>query len=192
MGLPSWLRSLVGKILWRREWLPTPVSLSGEEQVFSPGQRLVGYSLWGCKESNKTEWLTLSLFTWTHVFEPSGSTYMAVFFNSEWYNTTEFMVGWTMDAELWIERNHRKERPTLCYMCIFNCTRISSSNLHVVQGSIVFKFIIYKLYHHREDTVQPITRSLDFIQMKCDNKQFWVSFRKDTPKSLPLPHKPQL
>ena len=36
----------VGKILWRRAWLPTPVFLSGE----SHGQRsLVGYSLRGCK-----------------------------------------------------------------------------------------------------------------------------------------------
>ena len=34
------------KILWRREWKPTPVFLPGE----SHGQRsLVGYSLWGCK-----------------------------------------------------------------------------------------------------------------------------------------------
>ena len=39
----------VGKIIpWRREWLPTPVFLSGELH----GQKsLVGYSPWGCKES---------------------------------------------------------------------------------------------------------------------------------------------
>ena len=37
----------LGKIPWRREWLPTPVFLPGE----SHGQRsLVGYSPWGCKE----------------------------------------------------------------------------------------------------------------------------------------------
>ena len=36
----------VGNIPWKREWLPTPVFLSGE----SHGQRsLVGYSPWGCK-----------------------------------------------------------------------------------------------------------------------------------------------
>jgi len=45
---------LVGKILWRRAWQSTPVFLSGE----SHGQRsLVGYSLWGCKESDMTEQL---------------------------------------------------------------------------------------------------------------------------------------
>ena len=42
----------VGKILWKRKWLPTPVFLPGE----SHGQRsLAGYSPWGCKESDTTE-----------------------------------------------------------------------------------------------------------------------------------------
>ena len=42
----------VGKIPWRRAWLPTPVFLPGE----SHEQRsLVGYSPWGHKESNKIE-----------------------------------------------------------------------------------------------------------------------------------------
>ena len=48
----------IGKIPWRREWLPTPVFLPGE----SHGQRtLAGYSPWGHKESNMTEQWTLSL-----------------------------------------------------------------------------------------------------------------------------------
>ena len=39
-------------IAWRRAWQPTPVFLPGE----SHGQgRLVGYSLWGRKESDTTE-----------------------------------------------------------------------------------------------------------------------------------------
>ena len=42
----------VGKILWRRKWQPTPGYLPGE----SHGQWcLVGYSLWGRKESDMTE-----------------------------------------------------------------------------------------------------------------------------------------
>ena len=41
----------VGKIPWRREWLPTPVFLPGE----SHAQRsLVGYSPWGHKDSDMT------------------------------------------------------------------------------------------------------------------------------------------
>ena len=47
-----------GRFPWRREWQPTPVFLPGE----SHGQRsLVGYSPWGCKDSDTTEGLTLSL-----------------------------------------------------------------------------------------------------------------------------------
>ena len=46
----------VGKISWRSEWLPIPVFLPREFQ----GQKsLVGYSPWGCKESDMTEWLLL-------------------------------------------------------------------------------------------------------------------------------------
>ena len=46
----------VGKMPWRREWLPTPVFLPGEYH----GQRsLAGYSPQGRKESDITERLTL-------------------------------------------------------------------------------------------------------------------------------------
>ena len=42
----------VGKIPWRRKWLPTPVCLPGE----SHGLRsLMGYNPWGHKESDTTE-----------------------------------------------------------------------------------------------------------------------------------------
>ena len=65
-GLPWWLRQegiclqcqkpgfdpWVSKIPWRREWVPTPVFLSGE----SHGQRsLAGYSPRGRKELDTTE-----------------------------------------------------------------------------------------------------------------------------------------
>ena len=72
-GIPWWLRwqriclqcwrfgfnPWVGTILWRREWLPTPVFLPGE----SHGQRsLVGCSPWGHKESDMTERLNTFTF----------------------------------------------------------------------------------------------------------------------------------
>ena len=44
--------SLVRKIHWRREWLPTWVFLPGESHGW---RSLVGYSLQGCKESDMTE-----------------------------------------------------------------------------------------------------------------------------------------
>ena len=51
----------VGKIPWRREWLPTSGFLPGE----SHGQRsLAGYTPWGCKESDTTEQLTLHPQSW--------------------------------------------------------------------------------------------------------------------------------
>ena len=51
-GFKPWIR----KIPWKREWQSTPVFLPGKFH----GQRiLVAYSPWGCKESDKTEQLTL-------------------------------------------------------------------------------------------------------------------------------------
>ena len=45
----------VEKIPWRRKWQPTPVFLPGEFH----GQRiLVGYSPWGHKDLDMTEWLS--------------------------------------------------------------------------------------------------------------------------------------
>ena len=42
----------VGKIAWRKEWLPTPVFLPG---VFHGQRSPAGYSTWGSKESDSTE-----------------------------------------------------------------------------------------------------------------------------------------
>ena len=54
-----WFHLWVGKIPWRREWLPSPVFFPGEVH----GQRsLADYSPWGCKEVNTTEWLTLYIY----------------------------------------------------------------------------------------------------------------------------------
>ena len=51
-------RAMVKKIPRRREWQPIPAFLHGK----SHGQRsLAGYSPWDCKESDITEWQTLSL-----------------------------------------------------------------------------------------------------------------------------------
>ena len=51
LGFDLWVR----KIPWRREWQPTPVFLPGE---FHGQRSLVGYSPWGCKESDTTELLS--------------------------------------------------------------------------------------------------------------------------------------
>ena len=50
-GLDPW----VGKIPWRRKWLPTPVFLPGE---FHEQRSLADYSPWDHKELDMTEQLT--------------------------------------------------------------------------------------------------------------------------------------
>ena len=50
----------IGNILWRREWLPTPLFLPGK---FHGQRSLVGYSPWDCKESDTAEQLTPFTFT---------------------------------------------------------------------------------------------------------------------------------
>ena len=46
----------IGKIPWRREWLPTPVFWPGE---FYGQRSLAGYSPWGHKESDMTKWFQI-------------------------------------------------------------------------------------------------------------------------------------
>ena len=50
----SWIQSLVGKIPWKRERLPTP--------VFWPGEFHGLYSPWGRKELDMTERLSFSTY----------------------------------------------------------------------------------------------------------------------------------
>ena len=53
-GFDPWVK----KIPWRREWLSTQAFLPGE---FHGQKSLAGYIAWGCKKSDMTEQLTLSL-----------------------------------------------------------------------------------------------------------------------------------
>ena len=57
-NLPEMQETWVGKILWKREWLPTLVFLPGE---FHGQKSLAIYSPWGCKESDTTQRLTHTL-----------------------------------------------------------------------------------------------------------------------------------
>jgi len=54
---PAMWETWVGKIPWRREQLPTPVSWLGE---FHGQRSLVDYSSWGHRESNMTEAFTFT------------------------------------------------------------------------------------------------------------------------------------
>ena len=65
-GFDSW----IGKIPWRRQWQSTPVLLPGKSHGW---RSLVGYSPWGHKESDTTEWLHFLLNVryreWTGYFK---------------------------------------------------------------------------------------------------------------------------
>ena len=54
----TWVQSWVGKIPWRRERVPTP--------IFWPGEFHRLYSLWGHKDLDTTEQLSLH-FSLTHI-----------------------------------------------------------------------------------------------------------------------------
>ena len=51
-----------GSVPWRMEWQPTPAFLRGEVHR---QRSLAGSSPWGHKESDTTEWLTVSNFSFT-------------------------------------------------------------------------------------------------------------------------------
>ena len=71
------LGSILGwEDILEKKWLPTPVFLPGE---FHGLKILVGYSAWSCKESDRTEQLTLSHFgfhlpvsAWLEILEGYG------------------------------------------------------------------------------------------------------------------------
>ena len=48
------VRKLIQRCLAKGKWQPTPVLLPGESHI---QRSLVGYSPWGCKESDTTEQL---------------------------------------------------------------------------------------------------------------------------------------
>jgi len=62
----TWVWSLGWVIPWRREWQPTPVLLPGK---FHGQRSLAGYSAWGCKQSDMTEWLNNNNIIQAHLEE---------------------------------------------------------------------------------------------------------------------------
>ena len=55
--------------IWRRQWQPTPVLLPGKSHGW---RSLVGYSPWGCKESDMTERLHFH-FSLSCIWEGNGN-----------------------------------------------------------------------------------------------------------------------
>ena len=74
----------VRKTPWRREWHPTPVFLPGE---FNGQKSLMNYCPWGCKESDMTGQLTLSLFHFTVLL-----TKIQIFFSNFTFHTFKYKL----------------------------------------------------------------------------------------------------
>ena len=70
-----WIR----KSPWRWAWQPTPVFLPGE----SYGQRsMVGYSPWGCKQSDTTEATACSHLCWNSVMTDLIFSHLCLIYSS--------------------------------------------------------------------------------------------------------------
>ena len=85
----------VWEIPWRRKWQITPVFLPGKSHEH---RSLAGYSLWGHKESDTTEWLALS-----------GS------FHRPPHSVSSFA------SYQCPQMHHWHCRPSLCLTQLFNC-----------------------------------------------------------------------
>ena len=86
-GMPE---TWVGKIPWRKERLPTP--------VFWPGELHGLYSPWCCKESDMSEWLSLSLF-----FPPLElSLHFYVFVEQFYLNSSPGFFSWATDLYVFL------------------------------------------------------------------------------------------
>ena len=134
----------VRKIPWRRKWQPTPVSLLGE----SHGQRsLAGYSPWGHKESNMTEWLTLSL-SCSHLVSP--------FILSELHS---FQVSFTS------QRCPSLPLPVLCIPLLRKTIHSSSLTISLMSVSPTL-WCVWSFPHHLSLALYLITfRNFHFINI---------------------------
>ena len=72
LGFTPW----VGKTLWRREWQPAPVFLSGK---FHGQRSLAGYSPRSHKESDMTEATLHACINITHIFMHSTKHMLSYF-----------------------------------------------------------------------------------------------------------------
>ena len=123
MGLPRWLtqwriwrqcRRLrvdpwVKKMPWRRERLPTPVSLPGE---FHGQRSLAGYSPGGHKELDTTEWLTHTKSLLRHNIEGMNYGKSTIFHVCALASGFSFMV--KMDNQQGPTVQHREFCSMLC------------------------------------------------------------------------------
>ena len=128
----TWVRSLGRKSPRKGEWRPTPVFLPRE---FHGQRRLVGYSPWSHKESDMTEWLTLSLSDMTDqtfCFKTKcaysqATTYCGICIHDNFLlGKMSYFLFW------WIHRFFRVKKETLKFI-----THLCNENSQVIYVTIV-------------------------------------------------------
>ena len=90
----------VGKIPWKREWIPTPVFWPGE---FHRQRSLAGYGSWGCKGSDTTEQLSHVHIPHFKIFATAASDFsvaVSVLVCSGCYNKNT--IGWVAYKQIFI------------------------------------------------------------------------------------------
>ena len=115
----------VRKIPWRRKWLSTPALLPGK----SHGWRiLIGYSPWGRKESDTTEWLHFQLFSWGG--QSTGASALASFLpkKSQGWSPSEW-TGWISLQSMGLSRIF--SNTTVQKHQFFGAQLSSQSNSHI-------------------------------------------------------------
>ena len=76
---------------WRQKWQPTLVFLPGESQ----GQgSLVGCHIWGCIESDTTEWLSSSSYLISQKIHVSNPAWICPYISPHLYNVTYSYCHW--------------------------------------------------------------------------------------------------
>ena len=118
----------VGKIPWRREWLPTPVFLPGE---FHGQRNLTGYSPWSHKESDTTEQLSLSI--------------LLLAFLTFWYFNI-FMTGYIFGALTPHWSYHWQNIFSHSMGCLFIFSTVSCAMLSLIRFHLpIFAFVYFAL-----------------------------------------------
>ena len=111
---------------WRRKWQPTPVVLPGN----SHGRRsMVGYSPWGCKESDMTE----PLQSWVHWHTDKQillTHFFFVFFIFYFFFTLQYCIGFAIHLFF-----------HLCFK-----TNLIKYNLWVLSWQMFFSWILHLIY----------------------------------------------
>ena len=127
-GLNPWIR----KIPWRRKWQATPVILDWRS--------LVAYSLWGHKESDTTEWLSLhfnqtvsllrtEITTFSFVWLDRGSANMSECFQLDVIALSVYSV-LCSEGQRW--RRLELHFPEFLSSCCSPLQSPSEKNLHII------------------------------------------------------------